>query len=50
MRTAAEDREVTDLLRDYDRVVARLGDLGINLAILRPWSNAADPHHPTRST
>lgn len=35
MRNAAEDREATRLLADYDRIVARLRVLGIDVVKLR---------------
>lgn len=40
MRDSTEDAEVTDLLRDYDRIVARLFDLGVNpyKRCVCPWN------------
>jgi len=38
LRSHAEDTEVVSLLRQYDRTVARLAELGIDVAKLRPWA------------
>lgn len=35
MRTAAEDREATKLMREYDRIVQRLAELGLDIVKLR---------------
>lgn len=41
-RTSAEDSEATDLLRDFDRIVDRLGALGLDVLKLRGYVLAED--------
>ena len=38
MRDSAQNAEVNELLRQFDRTVARLAGLGIDPAKLRPWA------------
>ena len=46
LRTSEEDDEVTRLLREHDRIAARLGELGIDLSIVRPHEAQAGGDRP----